>query len=198
MKVKIAALLCLLAVMAALPAVAVRIGAGSSAGRTSTSATSDAATRDSPAPEKKTVCSAALPLCREDFCDGAIEAVLGCLTNNLRVSAGSVPGSANNNFDLELYRRIERIYDSSEEIRFTYQGNAVAIPYAACSNGATLGDENSPYLSPVASPWDCCCESYSADAACVGVSINGLNELCRRGYSAKQALRWYLPKLEIT
>ena len=67
---------------------------------------------------------------------------------------------------------------------------------------ATIDDikavnENYKYIHSVASPWDCYQTDFDANAECVGVSLSGIDYLCKNGYSAEEALLWYLPDFEI-
>lgn len=196
MKRKAAAIFCLLAVMAALPAVTVGMGSKPSA-RTSATATADSTDSANAASEKEQVCSAAAQLCRADFCDEAVAAVLCLLKNNLKAAPDKFP-KVKNNSNEELYQRVAAAYNSISELSIRYKGTRQYIPYAECSGGATVADESYPYLSPVASPWDCLSDAYAEGNTCAGVSLCGLDALCKQGCSAKQALAWYLPQLEIT
>ena len=58
--------------------------------------------------------------------------------------------------------------------------------------------DNYPYLTSVASPWDCLSEEYDENLRCVGVSMNGVNYLCAKGYSAEDALLYYLPDFSVS
>lgn len=189
MKGKIAAVSVLLAVMAALPAVLVGIGSKDNEAVSYTVGTQDSASAD----KRQAVCAEAASLCESSFCDEAIRAVLAIAECNF--SVGSLSSDSNNS-DKELYNRVCSIYDSSKEIKLTFDGKPRPVPCLLCSNGQTFSDEKYPYLFPVASPWDCFSAGYDPDSRCVGVSLNGLNELCRQGMTARQALKWYLPGCE--
>ena len=66
------------------------------------------------------------------------------------------------------------------------------------SNGCTAVSAEFPYLSPIASPWDCLNAQADEQAACIGVSLCGVDYLCERGYSAEQALCYYLPGFTVS
>lgn len=96
----------------------------------------------------------------------------------------------------EVYNQIEDIVYSARELFLCYNNEIVYIPYAICSNGNTYADEKYPYLSPVASPWDCFSKNYTEDE-CAGISIDGIKYLCQNGMSAEEALKWYLENFDI-
>ena len=88
-------------------------------------------------------------------------------------------------------------YYSEKEI-LTIGGKPAAVPCCPSTNGYTEATQTYPYLRAVASPWDAFCAYRDSGQACVGVSLNGLDWLCRHGLSAEEALLWYLPGMEIS
>ena len=68
---------------------------------------------------------------------------------------------------------------------------------AESANGTTCKNENYKYIHSVASPWDCYQTDFDANAECVGVSLSGIDYLCKNGCSAEEALLWYLPDFKI-
>ena len=99
--------------------------------------------------------------------------------------------------DAALAARVKSIYYSEEEI-LTLGGKPAAVPCCPSTNGCTEASQTYPYLRAVASPWDAFCAYRDSGQACVGVSLNGLDWLCRHGLSAEEALLWYLPGMEIS
>lgn len=147
----------------------------------------------SPTDKSSSAVKTAAALCDNSFNDEAVKAVTILARTNALIKPTA---DSNNNSDKELLRRVESIYNSNKEI-LTYQNKTVYIPCAKCSKGVTERDDKYDYLIPVASPWDCESNFYQADASCQGVSLNGIKYLCANGSSAEEALKWYLPKLEI-
>ena len=94
----------------------------------------------------------AASLCRDDFCDEALRAVVILQKTNAAVSFDQKQAGAD--ADAALTARVKSIYYSDKEI--------------------------------------------DSGQACVGVSLNGLDWLCRHGLSAEEALLWYLPGMEIS
>ncbi len=190
MKSKIAAFICLLIMMALIPAAVV----GMSTNKASvTSSTSDSAVIGDDKIQK--VVKIAEGLSCVDFCDEALKAALIIAESNYL--SGNYNENVNNSSNKELYSRIESIYNSNNEIYLTYNDKPVYIPCSVCSNGATAENEKYNYLCSVASPWDCDCQSFNNDIACEGVSMYGVDYLCKKGYSAEETLEYYLPKLKI-
>lgn len=145
--------------------------------------------------KKQAVIKIAESICYDDLCDEALRAALIIAESNFL--SGKSSDQSNNNSNEELLKRIEKLYNSNSEIYFTYNENAVYIPCSVCSNGATAKSEKYNYLCSVASPWDCDCQSFNNGNACEGVSMYGVDYLCKKGYSAEDTLKYYLPKLKI-
>ncbi len=190
MKSRIAAIICLLILMALIPAAVVGMSGNNVK---MTSSTPDTAVKSDD--KSQTVINTAVSLCGKDFCDEALKAALIIAESNYL--SGTKMKTNDNSSDKELYNRVEQIYNSNNEIYFTYNEKAVYIPCSPCSNGKTVKSDKYEYLSSVASPWDIDCASYSIDNKCEGVSIYGVNYLCEKGYSAEETLEYYLPKLKI-
>ena len=134
----------------------------------------------------------AASMCGEDFCDEAVRAMV-ILANTDFPSRKS----SENNSDNEIYKLAERYYNSDKEVYIQKSGKKLTVPYSDISNGATLASDDYPYLSSTASAWDSLDSGYDSGAVCVGVSLNGVDYLCRRGFSAEEALLHYLPGFEI-
>ena len=197
LKNRFIALVLFLFVMAALPLSVVRCdrddssaGTRDSASPPSTAPVTQTLAAEQPDNQKKAICYAA-SLCREDFCDEALRAAV-ILANTNRDSWDE------NSFDSpeELKKRIHSVYSSEKEL--FYQNESKSIPVAPLSNGQTLSDDRYPYLTAVASPWDCLTKDYDENLSCVGVSMNGVNYLCTKGYSAEEALLYYLPGFSVS
>ena len=70
----------------------------------------------------------------------------------------------------------------------------LSVPFAPCSNGNT---QASGTLGSVASPWDCFSPRYDPQNQCSGVSLDGVDYLCKNGLDKEEAIRWYLPEVKI-
>ena len=138
---------------------------------------------------------AAARLCGSGFCDEAVKAAAIIARTNAAAGSGSGEGAGDIS-DKELYERVKKIYHSDKEI-LSYSGKPVFIPASSCSSGSTEKSSSLEYLDGVASPWDAFSENYSGALSCEGVSMSGIDYLCRTGMSAEEALLWYLPRLRI-
>ncbi len=139
--------------------------------------------------------AAAARLCESNFCDEAVKAAAIIARTNAAAGSGSGQ-NADNISDKELYNRVKSVYYSDKEI-LSYSGKPVFIPASSCSNGSTEKSSSLEYLDGVASPWDAFSENYSGSLSCEGVSMSGIDYLCKKGMSAEEALLWYLPMLKI-
>ena len=145
-------------------------------------------------------------LCNENFSNEAIKAVAILINTDYKVNPDF--------FDLEnkevylmkdeldnslkeYYSRVEKIVNSIDKKTLTANNENFFIPYSQSSCGYTLASEDCEYITSVASPWDCFSQSYDESSQCIGVSIDGIDYLCKNGANAEQALKWYLPEFEI-
>lgn len=190
MKNKIAAIISLLALMALLPAAVVNISGKSAENSV---ATNDSA--ESSDDKSIKICSYAEKLSNNNFCDEALKAAV--IIANTNYLSGNFEKTGNFNSNAELFNKIHKIYNSNKENYLSHNNKAVFIPSSVCSNGNTISSEKYPYLRPAASPWDSECGEFSEDSECTGVSMYGINYLCQKGYTAENALKYYLPLLEV-
>lgn len=134
----------------------------------------------------------AAELCEDDFCDETVRAMVILANTDYPTVKAS-----NDNSDKEYYSLAKQYYNSVRELYIQKGGQKMYIPYAESSNGATVSDEKYPYLIPTASPWDCLESDFDKSIVCAGVSLRGVDYLCRRGFSAEEALLHYLTGFEI-
>lgn len=193
MRKKIVALICLLLAMAVLPAIVVGFS-GHSPTANEKAETTDSAEKT--VDNSDIICKNAAKICSEDFCDEALRAALILVNTNYIIDKNSVDNS-NFSSSKELISKLKKVYNSVSELYLSENNEVLSIPYSEISNGKTAQSEDYPYLYSVASPWDCFDENYDEDYICVGVSMRGVNYLCENGYSAEDALLWYLPDFEV-
>lgn len=98
----------------------------------------------------------------------------------------------------KYYSMIENATESAKGKYITYKSKAVYIPFFYLSEGYTERSLKYPYIRNSASPWDCLSKGYKENNNTTGVSLNGLNTLCKKGLSCKKALKWYLQDIKIT
>ena len=195
MKNRVFALLLLLFVMAALPLSVVRCDRGALFAATSDSAVSaseEEISRSGDTEDKREQAVAyAASLCESDFCEEALRAAVILANTNLKAAE-----KLDFNSDTELKSKIASIYFSGREL--SKDSDTFYIPSSPLSGGNTETDSDHPYLCAVASPWDCEDADYNKESTCVGVSMRGVDYLCRHGCSAEEALLHYLPGFSIS
>ena len=172
-----------MAAMAFIPFAAVRIANTEANGSTADSA-------DNAASERERVCGIASSHCKSGHCDETLKAVLSIVLTDLKSGASF----AENNSDKEIYNKLMKLYDSAEELKIN--GRTEYLPFSTCSQGNTVSDPRYPYLSPAASPWDRFSDEYADAAPCSGVSVEGVDYLCKNGKTAKEALKYYIPAID--
>lgn len=98
-----------------------------------------------------------------------------------------------------IYKKIESAISEASSTKFLYNKKQVYIPACKYTNGQTATSDQYPYLDSVASPWDTLNSNYTPTTTAVyGVSIAGVDRLIKNGDTVDEALKWYLPQIEIT
>lgn len=154
---------------------------------------------DNSLPDSELVISEALRLADDGFCNDGLKAVLAIAENNIKYYSENKLDTDITRADKSdrLYIKLEKLYKETDS-DISYQKHCVFIPTASLSCGYTKTNENYPYIRPVASPWDCENKSYIYGTEYpVGISIGGIDYLCKEGMSFKEALKWYLPGFDI-
>lgn len=178
MKRRLFMLLCFFTAMALFPVVSLNFS-------------SPAKTQKPQKDSAEAVCNAAYAFCDSGFCDEAIQAVTDIINTNIHTGHAYTENKIS---DKELYNRILKGYNSKSELLYT-NGRVLYIPVCKCSNGSTQISDKYNYIISAASPWDCFSDNYGRENNCEGVSADGINYLCKKGFGKKEALKWYLPGL---
>ena len=204
---KILACSLLLVLMALLPFTAVKCSSDTDKSKNRlTSSTSKTKIDTKNSDNNKILVGLTSALCNENFCDEAIKAIAILINTDYEVNPDYFDledkgvYSSKDNLDnslKEYYSKIHRIVNSMDKKTLTVNNEKIFVPYSQSSCGYTLDSTDCEYITSVASPWDCFTESYDENSQCIGVSINGINYLCKNGVSAEQALKWYLPEFQI-
>ncbi len=146
------------------------------------------------------VISLALSLIEKDFCDEGIKSALLIADNNLKFcqkSEKQINHIVSDEIDKDLYAKARKLYESLD-VEISYQDELVYIPTASLSKGYTKTSEEYPYIKAVASPWDCLHKDFVFNKNYPeGISMKGIDYLCKNGMSCTEALTWYLPDFEI-
>lgn len=198
---KIIAYLVLLAVMATVPIITIKYSDNAEKPNNS-SADTPAESND----KNYIITGLTAALCSDNFSEESIRAAAILIINNYSVNPNDFDLTDKNIFldekyvddsNKDYYSKVKKVVNSLDELSITADNKSIFIPYSTVSSGYTLNSDESDYIISVASPWDCFSSEYSNDTKCIGVSIYGINYLCSNGASAEEALKWYLPKLEI-
>ena len=146
------------------------------------------------------VISITLTMIDEDFCDEGILAALAIADNNVKFLEENkiVPDTfSEKNKNAKLEQKIKELYKKTD-IQISFNNKRVYIPAVKLSKGYTETTEEYSYIRSVASPWDCFDESYVYNKDYpAGVSMKGIDYLCKDGMNFEEALKWYLPDFEI-
>lgn len=150
--------------------------------------------------KQEKVLSLALDYVDDSYCDEGLKAVMCILENNcIFESENNIHKdiTATREYSDEFYQRLEKLYkDTNAELKF--KEKRVYVPLSELSAGYTAYCEDYPYIIRVASPWDCMQENFVYDKEYApGISTKGLDKLCSDGATYTEALRWYLPLLDI-
>lgn len=200
MKGKIAAIVFLLFLTAILPIAVSKCSDKSTA--TPTVSTSD--TPEKPKDSGEILCALTAGKYKESYSTEALKAIAILMNTDYKVNPDSFESgdflyeeNASGNIK-DVYGEIKKAVESVKNKTLRTNGEALFVPYSETSNGITYKNDNYKYIHSVASPWDCYSKSYDENAECVGVSLSGVDSLCKSGYSAEDALLWYLPDFEIS
>lgn len=150
------------------------------------------------------LCGFVAGLYKENYCDETLKALAILVKSDYKISPDKfkidsdayVSKERASGYLKDNYQKIEKTVNSTKEL-LLHNGENKYIPYSTISNGTTADSDDYDYLCAVASTWDCFSENYDKNSVCVGVSIEGVDYLCRNGASAQEALLWYLPNFEI-
>lgn len=202
---KILACSLLLVLMALLPFTAVKCSSDTDKNRL-TSSTGKTINDEKSSDNKEILVGLTSALCNENFSDDAIKAVAILINTDYKVNPDFfdlenkevyLSKDELDNSLKEYYSRVEKIVNSIDKKTLTANNKNFFIPYSQSSCGYTLASEDCEYITSVASPWDCFLKNYDESSQCIGVSIDGIDYLCKNGANAEQALKWYLPEFEI-
>lgn len=203
MKQKITAIVLMFALMAMLPFVTARCGGKASGNGVNTFGQSTADTVDSNADYSTRLCALTAAKYKDGYSLETTRALALILNTNYKLNPDTFSDddflfreNASGTL-LEVYPQIENAVNSIKEKTLCKNNKAFYIPFSDSSDGCTYKSDDYSYIQAVASPWDCFGKNYSEDTRCVGVSLSGVDYLCKNGSNAEEALLWYLPEFEV-
>lgn len=135
---------------------------------------------------------------KDEYCDEVIKAMSIILYSNYKFKPSDF--KLNNKYRDEFifkygkkkFKKMTNAIDNVYGNIITYKNKPAYIPCYYKSSGNTKGSKKYPYIKNAASPWD---NTKSNHKVCV--SLNGINQLCKKGYNYKEALGWYLEGVKI-
>ena len=138
----------------------------------------------------------ALKFAKTEFCDETLKVLIAVALNNSEVNPGEICSETENS-NGKLYKKLKSLLDESKT-EITYNNEKVYIPITELSAGYISTSDEYPYIESVASPWDCTSKDYVYDKEySSGISVYGIDYLCKEGYSGKESLAYYLCGFEI-
>lgn len=90
------------------------------------------------------------------------------------------------------YSEIEKYVKDMENETITYKNKAVYLPYFKVSKGYTDKSKKYPCLKACACPWDTLKKDFKNSENTVGISINSLDKLCKKGLGYREAVMRFL------
>jgi len=135
----------------------------------------------------------------EGYCEEGLKAVAIILNSNYK-SGVKYKTMSKNAFmkkyekGSDYYSLIEKTAEETADIIITYKGKTVKIPCSYITDGSCEIDY--PYLRCTDNPWDLNNKSFTYECKS-GVSLNSINELCKKGLSCEEALNRYFKNTSI-
>lgn len=206
MKVKILSIVILLFFMALIPFAAAQCSNAHPKANKTLSTLDTIDNENNSGDYNKILCGLVAAKYRTDYCTETVKALTIILNTNYKFNPDSFclddsnvcifENNADNSLK-EVYPQIEKAVNSAKEKTLQKNNTLLYIPYSEISGGTTNKSDEYEYLTAVASPWDCYQKEFDENKECIGVSIEGINYLCKNGMTAEEALIWYLPDFEI-
>ncbi len=150
--------------------------------------------------ELDTICCMAMEYINEDTDKQTKLAILSLCANNylcFKKENNTLPDINISTYSDNSLKELRSIL-SKGLVEFLYKGNMVYIPLVKISSGHTVTSDEYPYIQEVASPWDTLEDGFNIDKQdqC-GISVAGIEYLCKNSSTAEEAISWYLPDFEI-
>lgn len=132
----------------------------------------------------------------ESYCDETLKALIVLVRNNLDVCP-SENSTEEYEKNAEFSQRLKKLLKDTYT-KLSYNGKKVYIPFTELSSGSISTSDEYPYINPTASPWDCLSPKFVYGKEYTqGISLFGIDYLCKEGSSYEEALAYYLEGFEI-
>ncbi|MCH5298695.1 MAG: hypothetical protein J1E96_02920 [Ruminococcus sp.] len=190
MKKKLIGILLLIAAMMSIPLVTVRNGVFSDVKEVF---------RDNNTNKSEKLTELVCASYRDEYCNEAINALAIILNSNYKAEKKKFTDKDFMNkeefikkYGEDKYSFIEKTVAEFKDKTIKYMKKTVYTPLFYLSDGYTMKSEKYPQLRDCACPWDKLSDEFEECGNINGISMNTVNELCKKGASYKEALRWFI------
>ena len=136
---------------------------------------------------------------KDEYCKETIKALAIILNSNYKSSKNKF---SDKNFmskekfikkyGEDKYSFLEKTVNELSDKTIIYKKKTVYTPLFYLSDGYVVKSEKYPHLKDCACPWDKLNDGFEECGNINGISMNTLNELCKKGTSYKEALNWFI------
>ncbi len=190
MKKKFIGILLLIAAMASIPLITVKNNAYADAKEVFA---------DSSINENKSITELVAANYRDEYTDETIKTLVIILNSNYKTKKNKFSDKDflnKENFikkhGEDKYSFLEKTVNEFSEKTIKYKKKTVYTPLFYLSDGYTMKSENYPQLKGCACPWDKLNNKFEECGNTIGISMNTINQLCKKGASYKEALKWFV------
>ncbi len=150
--------------------------------------------------EKKAIISNVMEYITEDCSTECKKAIVALCKNNALVQKSKGLNSQStqvSKYSDSFYKELSELLDK-DKTNISINGEKQYIPIINISPGYIVEDPDYPYISSVACPWDLQSPQYQKgiDYTC-GISVNGIESLCKLGFESDYVLSYVLPMFSI-
>ena len=136
---------------------------------------------------------------RDEYCAEAIKALVIILNSNYKAKKNKFSEKDFmskekfvKKYGENKYSFIEKTVDELKEKTIKYKKETVYTPLFFLSDGYIMKNQEYPQLKNCACPWDKLSDSFEECGNINGISMNTVNELCKKGASYKEAIKWFI------
>lgn len=133
---------------------------------------------------------------KEEYCDETLKAIAIFANANAKVKKDKTHSINKTEFQKKYkngsnyYSKIEKYCNNFKNIGIFYKNKPKFTPLTAYSSGYISPSKTAPHLCECACPWDEIAADGNSQSG--AVSLNSLNELCKNGSTAEEAVMYFL------
>lgn len=136
---------------------------------------------------------------RDEYCDEAVRGLVIILNSNYKTKKNKFSDSDFmgkevfiKKYGEDKYSFIEKTSNELSDKTIKYKKKTVYTPLFYLSDGYVMKSKKYPHLKDCACPWDKLSDGFEECGNINGISMNTLNELCKKGASYKEAIKWFI------